>query len=216
MNEPDFHFTFHFSNFQYPLSQDTALEAGVEIVHLISQENISVLLQQTRNGEWDTNDVHRAMMPSKGKACISTISLKQRQEVFQWNQKDTLEKIHLLSEEDLLWLIQQTENGHWIKNDVYKACMKESFSGDCVISLLPHEQQVEVLQWNLTESLWNIRLLSSVLSKESLIWLVRQTAEAHRSRKQVHNALTEAENTGSNSDNKITEALALLKEIEKD
>ena len=24
MSEPDFHFTFHFSNFQYPLSQDTA------------------------------------------------------------------------------------------------------------------------------------------------------------------------------------------------
>ena len=23
MSEPDFHFTFHFSNFQYPLSQDT-------------------------------------------------------------------------------------------------------------------------------------------------------------------------------------------------
>ena len=193
-----------------------SLEAGVEIVHLISQENISVLLQQTRNGEWDTNDVHRAMMPSKGNARISTISLKQRQEVFKWNQKDTLEKIHLLSEEDLLWLIQQTENGHWIKNDVYKAVMKESLSGDCVISLLPHEQQVQVLQWNLTESFWNIRLLSRVLSKESLIWLVRQTAEAHRSRKQVYNALTEAENTGSNSDNKITEALALLKEIEKD
>ena len=25
MSEPDFHFTFHFSNFQYPLSQDTGL-----------------------------------------------------------------------------------------------------------------------------------------------------------------------------------------------
>ena len=24
MSEPDFNFTFHFSNFQYPLSQDTA------------------------------------------------------------------------------------------------------------------------------------------------------------------------------------------------
>ena len=24
MSEPDFHFTFHFSNFQYPLSQGTA------------------------------------------------------------------------------------------------------------------------------------------------------------------------------------------------
>ena len=24
MSEQDFHFTFHFSNFQYPLSQDTA------------------------------------------------------------------------------------------------------------------------------------------------------------------------------------------------
>ena len=28
MSEPDFHFTFHFSNFQYPLSQDTAAEAA--------------------------------------------------------------------------------------------------------------------------------------------------------------------------------------------
>ena len=28
MSEPDFHFTFHFSNFQYPLSQDTDVDSS--------------------------------------------------------------------------------------------------------------------------------------------------------------------------------------------
>ena len=31
MSEPDFHFTFHFSNFQYPLSQDTGMCASLTV-----------------------------------------------------------------------------------------------------------------------------------------------------------------------------------------
>ena len=244
-------------------------------IHLMSQENVSWLLQETANGEWNTNDVHRALMTSKGKPRISTISHKQRQEVFQWDQKGTLDKISLMSEEDLLWLIQQTEDGHWIKNYVYKALMEKNVSGACIISILPHQQQEQVLQWNLTETLWKIHLLSRknvqwlvqqainghralkkqavfsrlmdenkegealittipgyqqvevfqwnkeetlkrihLLSKENLTWLVLQTADSHWSKKEVFDALTKAQTTGSDRDNKITEALALL--MEKD
>ena len=53
-----------------------------------------------------------------------------------------------------------------------------------------------------------------LLSKENLTWLVLQTADNNWSKKEVFDALTKAQTTGSDRDNKITEALALL--MEKD
>ena len=41
MSEQDFHFTFHFSNFQYPLSQDTVISWLVALKCFVKNEIIS-------------------------------------------------------------------------------------------------------------------------------------------------------------------------------
>ena len=49
MIEPDFHFTFHFSNFQYLLSQDTGLSFAISVSGWpIFQIMVEVVVEQAR------------------------------------------------------------------------------------------------------------------------------------------------------------------------
>ena len=55
------------------------------------------------------------------------------------------------------------------------------------------------------------------MSKDNIMGLVQQTTDGHWSIQEVFDALTKAQKkVGSNSNEKISEALALLKEIEKE
>ena len=59
MSEPDFHFTFHFSNFQYPLSQDTVRVLsikGVSEEYLRSSTEYETVCDYDDNDEDDRND----------------------------------------------------------------------------------------------------------------------------------------------------------------
>ena len=147
-----------------------------------------------------------------GDCIISILPHQQQEQVLQWNLTETLWKIYLLSRKNVQWLVQQAINGHRAlkKQAVFSRLMDENKEGEALITTIPRYQQVEVFQWNKEETLKRIHLLS----KENLTWLVLQTADSHWSKKEVFDALTKAQTTGSDRDNKITEALALL--MEKD
>ena len=55
MSEPDFRFTFHFSNFQYPLMQDTGMkESKIEIsyyIYIFKLFSKRFALEQARGGD---------------------------------------------------------------------------------------------------------------------------------------------------------------------
>ena len=78
-----------------------------------------------------------------------------------------------------------------------------------VFSVLPSEQQRQVFLWNKGETLKKIHLMS----KDNILGLV---ADGHWSFEEVFTALTESQTLGSNNDNKISEALGLLKEMENE
>ena len=84
-----------------------------------------------------------------------------------------------------------------------------------VFSTLPNEQQRQVFLWNKEETLKTATI--HLMSKDNLMGLVRQTTDGHWSFQEVFDALTKAQKkVESNSDDKISEALALLKEMEKE
>ena len=79
-----------------------------------------------------------------------------------------------------------------------------------VFSTLPNEQQRQVFLWNKEETLKTATI--HLMSKDNLMWLVRQTTVGHWSFQEVFDALTKAQKkVESNSDDKISEALALLR-----
>ena len=84
-----------------------------------------------------------------------------------------------------------------------------------MFSTLPNEQRHQVLLWNKEETLKTATI--HLMSKDNLMGLVRQTTDGHWSFQEVFDALTKAQKqVESNSDNKILEALSLLKELEKE
>ena len=58
------------------------------------------------------------------------------------------------------WVVQQTEDGSWEKEEVGSAMTSMNIKGKPSFSVLARSQQLEVFQWNKKATLGNINLMS--------------------------------------------------------
>ena len=152
----------------------------------------------------------------QGQSFLSVLKEEHFVKVFRWNPRFMLMNIDALNEKRQVWLVQETNKlSKRHKEDMYNFMMMKNKDDKPVFSTLPNEQQGQVFLWNKEKTLKPV--IIHLMSKDNIMGLVQQTTDGHWSIQEVFDALTKAQKkVGSNSNEKISEALALLKEIEKE
>ena len=106
----------------------------LQYLHLIKQECLEWVIQQAKEGHWDKDQVVDAMSLND-EAVILKLPLDQQLDVLEWDKGSSLrgpikhtalKEIHLLDEEHLTLLIQQSIMGKWDKTDVYSALIAKN------------------------------------------------------------------------------------------
>ena len=144
-------------------------ENFVKMIPQMSTETVQLIVEQAEDGHLKKEDVGRALLTKnmKNKPSFSILSRPKQLEIFRWNQEATLEHLHLLSEEDILWLVRESTENKWNQASVAEVMIKSNR----ISSLSDLRQEV---------FLWNTKAVSDnifFLTKSDISWVLQQVRE---------------------------------------
>ena len=143
-----------------------------KIAHLLSSDCVQWIVQQALEGNWDKEDVVGIVCRKNRDhtLVLATLDFETQKQVAMLNQEKTTEVAHLLSSEFHHWLVQQTLEGKWSKEDVVSVVCRKTRDNQLVLATLDEETQHQVAVLNQEKTIEVAHLMSSHFVQ----WLIQQ------------------------------------------
>ena len=125
-------------------------EAVLNVAHLMDRRFIEWLLKEATEGRWDKKTVGKVVNRKckDGSVVLSILDKVKQREGAVLNKEATLNVAHLMEMDFIEWIIDETFESRWDKEDVGDMVVRENKVGEIILSLLDSNKQKQVALFN--------------------------------------------------------------------